>query len=309
MDGVLVIDKPAGPTSHDVVAVVRRAIGIDRIGHTGTLDPLATGVLALVVGRATRLASYLSAADKEYVATVRFGASSATYDAEAAADATDRVAPPADQMVLTAVLPEFLGTSLQQPPPYSAKKIAGTPAYKLARQRKPVEIKPVQVTVRELELCGYSDGVAELRIVCSSGFYVRSLAHDLGQRVGCGAFLETLKRTRAGDFRLEDAAPLSAVIAEGFAARRRVIPIDRLLTDMPSVVLTDEGVRRTGHGNVLRPGDFSIRGGAASADAPGAAPRVRLLDSTDALVGLAEPRPDGGLHPVIVLGQGSGVRC
>jgi tRNA pseudouridine55 synthase len=300
MDCVLVIDKPAGPTSHDVVAVVRRAIRIDRIGHTGTLDPLATGVLALVVGRATRLASYMTGAEKEYVAKVRFGASTATYDAEAAAERIEGAAPPGDASAVMRVLPEFLGTYLQQPPAFSAKKVAGTPAYRLARQKKPVEIQPVQVTVRELELRDYRDGLAELRIVCSSGFYVRTLAHELGQRAGCGAFLQELRRIRSGEFTLQDAVPLADVLADPAAALGRAIPIERLLPGMPSVVLTDEGVRRTAHGNTLRTGDFSgATGGSLEAGADAA--RIRLLDAAGALRGLAERRAGGLLQPVVVL--------
>ena len=308
VDFVLVIDKPPGPTSHDVVAVVRRAIGVKRIGHTGTLDPLATGVLALVVGKTTRLAAYLSGTEKEYVARVRFGATTATYDAEAAretAPSTGMQVPRTETEVARA-LPGFLGTYLQQPPPFSAKKIAGTPAYTLARQQKPVEIKPARVTVRELELRGYAGGLAELRIVCSSGFYVRSFAHDLGQRLGCGAFLEALQRTRSGDFTLEDAVPLATVIADPIAATARAVPMHRLLPELPAVVLTDEGVRRTGHGSALRDGDFTPSTPAfvpPLGGEPGTPPpvRVRLLDGRGALLGLAEAREPRTLHPVLVL--------
>ena len=229
MHGVLIVDKPAGPTSHDVVAVARRAIGIDRIGHTGTLDPLATGVLPLVVGRATRLASFLSGAEKEYVARIRFGTSTATYDAEGETFGQEalELAPmpgPVAESAVRDVLPDFAGTYWQLPPPFSAKKIGGTPAYKLARLRKPVELKPVQVTVKAIDLRAFADNLAEIRIVCSSGFYVRSLAHDLGQRLECGAYLEGLQRTRAGSFGLADATPLDVLIGEGRAAIAAVDP-------------------------------------------------------------------------------------
>ncbi|MGH9372290.1 MAG: tRNA pseudouridine(55) synthase TruB, partial [Vicinamibacterales bacterium] len=188
MNGVLVVDKPAGPTSHDVVARTRRAIGVSRIGHTGTLDPLATGVLPLVVGRATRLARFLTIDEKEYVAGVRLGSATATYDAE------DRVIRDPDggpillkpvpgasvgEEQFREVLPEFSGTYWQVPPPFSAKKIGGTPAYLYARLRKEVEVRPVKVTVRELDVLEYANGLAKVRVVCSSGFYVRSLAHDI----------------------------------------------------------------------------------------------------------------------------------
>lgn len=316
MNGVLVIDKPAGPTSHDVVAVVRRAIGSPKVGHTGTLDPLATGVLPLVIGRATRLASFMSGADKEYAAKIRFGVATATYDAEGR-DSTTDVPPTVETVAAVAALDEhtlrvalrtFEGRFLQTPPQFSAKKVGGTPAYKLARQQKPVEIKPVEVTVRELELRGYADGLAEVRLVCASGFYVRSLAHDLGQRLGCGAHLEGLRRTRAGEFTLDMAMPLEAVADGGApAAEARLIAMDRLLTMLPAVVVSDVGAKRASHGGALRPEDLAqgARGGnAASADgSPGSSHdrRLRLLDQSGSLLGLAERRDDGLLHPVVVL--------
>jgi tRNA pseudouridine55 synthase len=312
MNGVLVIDKPAGPTSHDVVAVVRRAIGITRVGHTGTLDPLATGVLPLVIGRATRLASFMSGADKEYVAKIRFGVATETYDAEGrpgdgltgrTAESIAAVAQ-LDEPVISEALHRFEGRFLQTPPSFSAKKIGGTPAYKLARERKPVEVKPVEVTVRLIELSSYADGLAEVRLVCSSGFYVRSLAHDLGQRLGCGAHLEGLRRARVGELTLDDAVPLEAVAVEGVAVvERRLIPMGRLLTHLPAVVVSDLGAKRTSHGSALGPED--LQGAfpeAARTSAEGSdGHRLRLLDRAGALLGLAESRADGLLHPVVVL--------
>jgi tRNA pseudouridine55 synthase len=293
MNGVLVIDKPVGPTSHDVVAVVRRAVQIDRIGHTGTLDPLATGVLPLVVGRATRLASFLSGVEKEYEARVKFGASTATYDAEG------EVIPvplpgTVDAQVVQKTLPDFVGTYWQMPPPFSAKKVDGTPAYKLARRHKPVELKPVEVTVRHIELRGFAKDVADVHLVCSSGFYVRSLAHDLGERLECGAYLEGLRRTRAGSFSLSDAAPLEAIIQEGPLAVSRLIPIDRLLPDLPAVVLSEQGVRRATHGNALGRADVLEIPTRISG-------RLRLLDGAGTLLGIAESIEGGLLHPVVVL--------
>jgi tRNA pseudouridine55 synthase len=316
MNGVLVIDKPAGPTSHDVVAVVRRAIGSPKVGHTGTLDPLATGVLPLVIGRATRLASFMSGADKEYVAKIRFGAATATYDAEGREGSGD-LPPSAERLSAVAALDDgavrealrtFEGRFLQTPPPFSAKKIGGTPAYKLARQQKPVEIKPVEVTVRELELCGYGGGLADVRLVCSSGFYVRSLAHDLGQRLGCGAHLEGLRRTRAGEFTLDDAVSLETVVVGGApAAGERLVAMERLLPMLPAVVVSDLGAERVSHGSALRPEDLALAGrgdgGVSSGEALASAVdcRLRLLDQAGSLLGLAERRADGLLHPVVVL--------
>ena len=310
MNGVLVVDKPSGPTSHDVVARVRRAIGIDRIGHTGTLDPLATGVLPLVVGRATRLAQYLSGDEKEYVAGIRFGAVSSTYDAQGTITVGADPGPRnqginVTRAALEPALARFRGRYEQTPPAFSAKKLAGARAYKLARSRQPVTLKPAAVTVSLLELLSCDRDRSTLRLVCSSGFYVRSLAHDLGQHLGCGALLETLKRTRSGSFAIEDAVPLATVELEGPDVLRRLIPMDRLLPEIPAIALTAAGVRRASHGNSLSAADFAdaneigrLRAGASS---EGGTPRVRLLDQAGSLLAIAAIRDDGLLHPVIVL--------
>ena len=306
-DGVLIIDKPAGPTSHDVVARVRRALGLSRIGHTGTLDPLATGVLPLVIGRATRLASFLSATDKEYEAGVRLGAATETYDAAHRAGP----APPAPEGIDAAridrALDEFRGTYAQMPPPYSAKKIDGVPAYRLARRSEPVELRAVTVTVSDLSLSSYDEGLARLRVRSSAGFYVRSLAHELGARLGCGAHLETLRRVRAGTFDETAAVALAAVEAEGRGASQWIVPIDRLLPHVPAVVLNERGVRRATHGNDVTVEDLMTPSGtpfatpAAPAEGGSEPGRWRLLDDGGALLAIAESRPGGALHPVIVL--------
>jgi tRNA pseudouridine55 synthase len=302
MDGVLVVDKPGGPTSHDVVARVRRALRTKRIGHTGTLDPLATGVLPLVIGRATRLASLLSGADKEYDAGVRLGLATETYDA------ADRIGPPPeappniDFARVDDALAEFRGTFEQAPPAYSAKKIDGVAAYKLARLHTPVQPRSVRVTVAYLALHSYDRGLARLRVRASAGFYVRSLAHDLGQRLGCGAHLETLRRIRAGAFSVESAIPLEAIEAEGPGAARLIVPIEQLLPHVPSVVLNDRGAVRASHGNELTSEDLidpsSVSRPADDGSTPG---RWRLVDGGGMLLGIAESRPGGLLHPVIVL--------
>jgi tRNA pseudouridine55 synthase len=320
LHGVLVIDKPEGCTSHDVVARVRRALGESRIGHTGTLDPLATGVLPLVIGRATRLASMLSGADKQYEAGVRLGCATDTYDstgrvigttvshpesgtgpvsatvpAESATPAPEGI----DRHAIEAALAAFRGTFEQTPPKYSAKKIDGVAAHRRARRDQDVEMRPVTVTVSELVLLGYADGLVNLRVTATAGFYVRSLAHDLGTALGCGAHLESLRRTRAGEFGLDQAVDLGQIQSEGPAAARFMLPIDRLLPGVPGVVLTERGTARARHGNVVGPEDMT-----APATALGlpAGVKVRLLDGAGGLVGLAEPAAAGLLHPVVVLG-------
>ena len=292
MNGVLVVDKPSGPTSHDVVGRVRRALGTRRVGHTGTLDPLATGVLPLVIGRATRLAQFLSSDEKEYVADVAFGVSTSTYDA-LGSELPHEASAPVDLSLLNGALGEFRGTYLQTPPAFSAKKVSGKPAYELARSGASPELKPVQVTVTALEILEQSERRASLRVVCSSGFYVRTLAHELGRRLGCGAYLAALRRARAGTFTLADAVPLHVLEHEGVAAAPRLIPLERLLPAIPSVVLTEDGVRRALHGNLLP--------ASAHESALPLTARVRLLDAAGQLVGIAELEPGGLLHPVIVL--------
>lgn len=302
--GALLVDKPCGPTSHDVVAFVRRTLKTPRVGHTGTLDPLATGLLVLLVGHATRLAQFLVMDEKEYIADVRLGQATPTYDAQGL-DAAMREAGGARREVrvtteqIRSILPDFLGTFPQLPPPFSAKKIAGVRAYEKARKGHDVELKPVEVTVRELELLPLSPADPtrlRLRIACSAGFYVRSLAHDIGKVLGCGAHLEALRRTRAGRFRVDDASTLEALDARGVAAADRLVPLRTLLADMPAVSLTEEGLRRAGNGNSLAPHHLAGPG-----PAPGMTGPMCLLDPAGGVLAIADARGDGLLHPLVVL--------
>ena len=316
LDGVLVIDKPLGPTSHDVVARARRALREKRIGHTGTLDPMATGVLPLVIGRATRLATFLSSSDKVYEAGVRLGSATDTYDAAArlAAGGAPPPAPAIEREQVEAALSGFRGTFEQMPPPYSAKKVGGVPAYKLARKNEPTALSPVSVTVHELTLLGLEDGLLRLEVISTAGFYVRSLAHDLGVVLGCGAHLEALRRTRAGAFGLDQAVPLDDLDKHPDSAAARLLPLTALLPDMPAVQLTERGFERASHGNSLSQHDIAGMGpdpvwvGPAdvSAGQPGidrlsSGERVRLFDRTRGLIGIAELGVDGLLRPSIVL--------
>jgi tRNA pseudouridine55 synthase len=200
---------------------------------------------------------------------------------------------------LREALTEFTGTYWQVPPPFSAKKVAGTPAYRLARVNKNVELKPVEVTVSELELMSYADGLARVRAVCSSGFYVRSLANDFGGRMGCGGHLESLRRTRAGEFRVERAVPLSVIQEEGTAALRRLVPVQSLLSRLPHVVVNERGARRAAHGNTLAAEDlWDADRTVPSRSAPGP---VRVLDAEGALLAIGQPAGGGLLQPVVVL--------
>ena len=300
MTGVLVVDKPAGPTSHDVVARVRRALRERRIGHTGTLDPLASGVLPLVVGSATRLAMFLSGDDKEYVADVRLGYSTETYDATGVPVTRERsrTAESITADDIAAALDAFRGTYDQVPPVFSAKKVGGIASYKLARKGEGVALTPTSVTVKALTIGRFESGCIQLRLTCSAGFYVRVLAHELGERLGCGAHLGALRRTRAGVFDESDAVPLDVIEAEGPSAASRLVHGERLLPNFPAIVLNDRGIRRASHGNTLSPGD--VEGPPVFRQRDGVP--FRLLDGRGGLVGIAELRADGLLHPTIVLG-------
>ena len=295
VDGVLVVDKPRGPTSHDVVSVARRALGTSRVGHTGTLDPMATGVLALVVGRATRLARYMAGDVKTYEAEVTFGSATDTYDAQGTATLTTGRHPEREALVMA--LEGFSGSIQQTPPAYSAKKINGEAAYRLARRETPVLPAPVKVVVHSLTLDGYQHGMATLVVRVSAGFYVRSLAHDLGTQLGTGAHLSALRRIQAGAFGLSDATAWDTLKRGGDGARAGLRGIDQLLPDLPAVVLTSEDAVRVRHGQsvqvVLPPG--------------GATAPLRLLDQDARLIGIAEAVAPAGagatvVRPVVILG-------
>ena len=297
VNGVLVIDKPSGPTSHDVVQRMRRLLKERSIGHTGTLDPMATGVLALVIGRATRLAKFLSACDKSYDAVVTLGVSTDTCDAQGESVGTAYDGPLPSRAEIEHALDAFRGTFLQSPPAYSAKKVGGERSYRLARRGDdPKPLAPVSVTAR-VDLTALDGNDVSLRIHSSAGFYVRSLAHDLGQRLGTGAHLSALRRTSAGDFRLDAATTLDAIEQDADEAASFVIPMAQLLPEFPAVVLNAEGVMRASHGRDLRPADLE-RGGTGAAGGR----MCRLLDRDGGLVGIAEPSgAPGFLHPSIVL--------
>lgn len=293
MDGVLVVHKPVGPSSHDIVVLARRSLGISRIGHTGTLDPQASGVLPLVLGQATRLAQHLTGSDKEYIAMVRFGVATDTHDAAGEVIARSDSIPPST--AIEAALDGFRGTFQQVPPVYSAKMVDGERSYARARAGKPRQSPPVAVTVHALDLRTCDPPLAELRVRCSAGFYVRSLAHDLGQALGCGAILEGLVRTEAAGFGSGDAVSLEALLTEPRAELyARIRPMEALLTDVPAAVLTVEGLTWAQHGRDLGPRQL-VR------PLPSAAALARLIGPDGRLVGLADRgKMPGFLHPTVV---------
>ncbi len=240
MNGVLVVDKPAGMTSHDVVNRVRRILGQKSVGHLGTLDPSATGVLPVVAGNLTRLAQFYLHSEKSYEGVIRFGFATDTYDADGEAS-TPMQAVTLDLAELRQRAEEFLGRIQQQPPPFSAKKIAGVPAYKLARKKQAVALKPVEVEITEFEILALEGDSASFRARVASGTYMRSVAHDLGQRLGCGAHLQSLRRTRVAEFGLDDAHTLEELekAARQGSAEELAIHPRKLLPGLPCVTADD----------------------------------------------------------------------
>jgi tRNA pseudouridine55 synthase len=306
MDGVLLIDKPLGPTSHDVVARMRRALGERSIGHTGTLDPRATGLLPLVIGRATRLAAWLTSGDKTYDATIRLGVATTTDDAEGEPTGPETAALP-DDATIQAMLEEFRGELAQVPPRHSAKKVGGTRAYTLARQEREVELAPVTMTVRQLDWIGRQGSDVQVRVSATAGFYVRALARDIGERLGCGAHLGALRRIASGSFSLEGAIPLDEAERLGRDVADHLISPAEALPHLAAVSLTERGLRRAVHGNPVAHQDLEghhvpqPNGAAGGSGTGGPALPVRLLGPDGRLVALAHAR-GGALHPVVVLG-------
>jgi tRNA pseudouridine55 synthase len=250
--GVLNVNKPKGMTSHDVVECVRRILRERRIGHTGTLDPLATGVLVLCVGQATRIARYLEAGEKEYKAVMRLGVTTDTLDAGGLILETRPYSPPGEQVIRKA-MERFTGSIMQQPPSYSAIKVAGVPSYKLAREGRaePLKARPVQIF--SIDLVSYEDPFVGFSVRCSKGVYIRSLCADIGSVLGTGAHLARLERTRSGGFGIEHAVTLEWIAekAESGGLDEVVTPIDKALDDFPSVPISEAEAVRISRGNQI----------------------------------------------------------
>ena len=252
MDGIFNINKPEGMTSHDVVAVIRKHLKQKRVGHTGTLDPLASGVLPICVGQATRVAEYLSERGKAYQADVKFGTATDTYDAEGEITATASTV----DLTLNLIeekLEQFRGPQTQYPPPYSAIKIEGQPAYKRARAGESFELEPRHIVISSLEILDWIPPRLTLAIECSKGTYIRSLAHDLGTQIGCYAYLEALVRTRSGPFMLPESITLEqfADAVETNLIQHYVFPLDKALEQYPAITLDGETTQRVMHGDTF----------------------------------------------------------
>jgi tRNA pseudouridine55 synthase len=293
MDGIIVVDKPAGWTSHDAVNRMRKLAGTRKVGHLGTLDPMATGVLPLVVGRATRLAQFYMRSDKVYDAHVRFGFSTNTYDREGTLTSSP-VNIVLTRETLEQNLQAFRGEFLLRPPPVSAKKVQGTPAYRLARQNIEVELKPVPVQVYELNLVALEGPEASLWARCSAGTYMRSIAHELGEAMGCGAHLSALRRVRAGDFSIEQARSMEQLdeLAREGRLNEALIPASELLPEFPSVIVDDLTAGQVRQGRDFPASPFRARSGARY---------VKAVSIDGRLVAIGEAKLPHIYHPVVVL--------
>lgn len=293
MNGVVVIDKPPGLTSHDVVNRVRRILGQRAVGHLGTLDPSATGVLPIVLGNLTRLAQFYAHSEKTYEGVIRFGFATDTYDADG-----EPTTPPQDVQIncaeVRALAAQFQGTIQQMPPPFSAKKIAGVPAYKLARKKQAVALKPVPVEIKEFEILDTTADQANFRARVASGTYIRSVAHEMGQKLGCGAHLASLRRTAVAEFTIEDAHSLQALetamqqgSAESFVLTMLVHP-RKLVPQLPSVTANEESAALIRSGRAVNLPEMSR------------APQVKVFYGQRDLIAIATRIAGTLFHPSIV---------
>jgi tRNA pseudouridine55 synthase len=290
MNGLLVIDKPAGMTSHDVVDIVRRATGERSTGHLGKLDPMATGVLPLLLGKYTRLAQFFSQAEKHYTGTIRFGFATDTFDAEGTPAGS-----PAPLMhsldELRALAQKFHGEMLQIPPVFSAKKIQGVPAHKLARAGKEVPVKPARIFIHDFSLNSLEDGQSGFTMQVSAGGYVRSVAHELGELAGCGAHLSSLRRTQAGPFTLANAITIDELkrgTPEQIEAR--TLHARTLLPEMPSVTINAETAGRIRNGMQVNVPEFSQ------------APLIKIFEGPRDLLAIARRVAGSLVQPIVVMG-------
>lgn len=293
MFGAIVIDKPAGWTSHDVVARMRRLAATRRIGHLGTLDPLATGVLPLLIGPATRLARFFGEEEKIYEGVIRFGFSTSTYDAEGEATSEEKPYTVDVGALEDLIAQRFLGEIEQVPPAVSAKKIGGTPAYKLARQNKPVDLKPVTVIIHEFRILDAEGDRLRVRVRCGPGTYVRSLAHDLGAAVGAGAHLASLRRHTSGSFTLEQAISLedAAVLSAEGRLRERLVPAAQLLPEIPTEIVDLTTIRNIREGRDFNASPFLETGNST---------RLKAVSREGELIAIGERKLHRLYHPAIV---------
>ena len=293
LSGVVVVNKPEGWTSHDVVNKIRGIFRTRRVGHLGTLDPIATGVLPVMVGQATRLAQFWERSDKEYDATVRFGFATSTWD-RAGEPAGPMGPPEISRAAIETCLVAQRGEIRQTPPPVSAKKVSGIPAYKLARRNVAVQLEPVRVMIYELELLSVQDEYARLRVRCSAGTYVRAVAHELGLALGCGAHVHSLVRTAAGPFRLNSARSLDELqnLADAGRLEEAVTPAADLLPQFPPVYVDEITAGQIRHGREFNVSPFRVNAGAE---------HVKAIGPDGSLLAIGRILLPHVYHPIVVL--------
>jgi tRNA pseudouridine55 synthase len=324
LDGALVMDKPRGKTSHDVVEAVRRIVGFRQIGHLGTLDPLATGVLVLLLGKATRLAQFYGGRRKRYLSTFRFGYATDTYDSDGTATGPE-TSPILDRAEIEKMTAAMTGRFAQMPPPFSAKKIQGKAAYELARNKKTVELKAVEIEVYEFRVVEVDGSRAKVAIECAAGTYIRSLAHDMGQQYkcsspnrltgnnACGAHLEEITRTAVGEFTLDQAVKVEDLHTAARQSHEKlagyVLPLERLLPELPRISVLPIVERSIRHGSKfnivpsqIQPGSTSMSQGATGELDSGEwkPARLRVFSPENKLIAIAEAIVPRTYRPIVV---------
>jgi tRNA pseudouridine55 synthase len=309
-DGALVVNKPQGRTSHDIVDAVRHLAGFRQIGHLGTLDPLATGVLVLLLGKATRLVRFYAGRRKRYTAGFRFGYATNTYDSEGTAQGPD-ASQVLDRELLERLAAESIGRSEQMPPIFSAKKVHGRPAYELARKNQAVELRPVAIELFEYRLLEIEGPLARFSIECSSGTYIRSLAHEMGQKLGCGAHLSEICRTAVGEFSFDQAIEMEELAQAAGEGKFQscLISLENLLPDYPRANVLPVLEKRIRHGakfNVLvsqiQPGRVELPPGSTT-QLDGEAtpvPRLRVFSQQNKLIAIAQAVVPRTYQPIVV---------
>lgn len=306
MDGIISVHKPPQITSHDVVKRIRILLAHSKVGHFGTLDPMATGLLLVAVGAATRLFPFFSKLDKTYTGEIRLGFATDTYDATGIEISSRSSRIPGKKGVAQA-MHDFLGDQLQLPPPFSAKKYKGRPLYRLARARQPTPLSPSRITVYSFFLDSYHAPDIRFTVRCSSGTYIRSLAHDLGQTLGCGAHLTQLERTEVGRFSLMDSQSLEEIrdLRNAGQIQGFLTPLEQLLPEFPKVILTPTGARLARNGNLVPPVHISrLVDPDCTSDSDTAleVSHFRLFSPAGRFLAIARKTPEGNaLHPFLVV--------
>jgi tRNA pseudouridine55 synthase len=306
MDGILLINKPPRLTSHDIVQKVRKILHIQKVGHFGTLDPMATGLMIVAIGKATRFFPFYSKLNKAYRGQIRLGFATDTYDADGKPSSVENTHYPSEEMLLKN-MDNFVGEIQQIPPLFSAKKYKGKPLYVMARKNLDVKPKPVSIRIYNFRLLSYTPPFIQFEAACSSGTYIRSLAHDLGQALSCGAHLSQLERTAIGDFHIRSSLSLDELESQFLKSEieKRLIPIDSVLPDYPSITLNEKGVKKKKNGNMVFAEHIHAQS-EVSFDFPDTLTEpvriCRMFDKEGRLLALGKFHPEkNGLHPYLVI--------